>query len=84
MSEKNAEDVKHVVAIIGQCERVNDGVVADYRQHDRDCDTDDRLPWVTGRIREWPYTFGEALTIKKWPGEERKVRPDVDHLCKMD
>ena len=64
MAEQNSEDVKHIVAIIGQCERMDDGIVADYHQHDCHCDTGDCLSWVTSRKGEWPYSFGEALMKK--------------------
>ena len=36
VAEKNAEDIEHVMAIIGKRERMDDGVVADYHQHDCD------------------------------------------------
>ena len=84
MAEKHAEDVEHVMAIIGKRERVDDGVVADHHQHDCHCDTDRCLSRVTGRIGERAYSCGEESTIEKRPGEEGEVRPDVDHLHKMD
>ncbi len=84
MAEKNAENVEHVMPIIGKRERMDDGVVADDYQHDCHCDTDDRLSWVTARIGEGPYSLREVLRIQKRPGEEGKIRPDVDHLRKMD
>ena len=84
MAEKNAEDVEHVMAIIGKRERMDDGVVADDDQHDCHYGTDYRLRRVMGRIGEGPSNCGEELTVEKRPREEGKVRPDVDHLCKMN
>ena len=84
MAEKNAEDVEHVMAIIGKRERMDDGVVADDDQHDCHCGTDYRLSRVTGRIGEESSRCGEELTIEERPGEEGKVRPDVHHLRKMN
>lgn len=84
VAEKNAEDIEHVMAIIGKRERMDDGVVADNYQHDYHCGTDYRLSRVMGRIGEGPSNCGEELTIEKRPGEEGKVRPDVYHLRKMN
>ena len=84
MTKKNAEDVEHVVTVIGERERMDDSVIAHYHQHDCHCGTDDRLSWVTGSIGEGPYSLGEVLTVDKGPGEEGKVWPDVDHLCEMN
>lgn len=41
MTEKNAEDVKHVVAVISKRERMDDSVVAHYHRHHCHCGKDD-------------------------------------------
>lgn len=82
MAKKYAEDVEHVMAIISKRERMDDGVVANYHQHDYHCGHDCGLP--TASIREGPYNCGEVVRIEKRPREEEKVRPDVDHLRKMN
>lgn len=88
MAEKNAEGVERVMAIIGKSERMDDGVVADYHQHDYHSGKDYHSSRVIGRIGQGPCIWGEVsrevLKIEKRPGEEGKVRPDVDHLRKMD
>ena len=84
MAEKNTEDIEHVMTIIGERERMDDRVVANYHQHNCHGGTDDRLSWGTGTEREGPYSIGETQTIEQRPGEEGKVRPDVDHLRKMN
>ena len=84
MAEKDTEDIEHIMAIISKREGMHDGVVADYHQHDCHCSIDYYLARVTGRIGEGPCSCGNVLTIEKRPGEEGKVRPDIDHLCKMD
>lgn len=84
MAKKNTEDVEHVMAIIGKRERMDDGVVVDYHQHDCHCCTCYNLSWDGGREAEGSDCCWEDLTVDQRPGEEGKVRPDVDHLGKMD
>ena len=84
MAEKDAEDVEHVMAIISKSERVNDGVVVDHHQHYCHCGTCHYLSWDSSREAEGPDSCWEDLTVDQRPGEEGKVRPDVDHLGKMD
>lgn len=84
MAEKNAEDIEHVMAIIGKRKWVDDGVVVDYHQHDYHYGTASRCTSPTGMIGDGPYNCEDVLTIEQRPREEGKVRPDVDHLRKMD
>ena len=82
MAEKNAEDVEHVMAIIGKRKRMNDGVVADYHQHGCNRGTD-YSPTRVNMKGGGPNNCEDKVTIEKRPGEEGKVRPDVDHLRKV-
>ena len=82
VAEKNAEDVEHVMAIVGKRKRMNDGVVTDYHQHGCNRSTD-HSPTRVDMKGGWPYNCEDNVTTEKRPGEEGKVRPDVDHLRKV-
>lgn len=84
VAEKNAEDIEHVMAIIGKREWMDDGVVLDDCQHDCHRGTDYHLSRIMGRIRESSSSCGEELVVEKRPGEEHKVRPKINHLRKMN
>lgn len=84
LAKEKAEDVEHIMPIIGEGERMDDGVVSDYHQHDYHGGADYPLSWETGRKGERPYSAREAETKEKRPGEEGEIRPDVEHLREMD
>lgn len=91
MPEEEPKDVEHVVAIICQRERMDDGIKVHYRRHEYHCRNGNDESWETATAALWIQAQGrgkelvrdgyiEEVMVKYRYGEECEVRPDVEHL----